>query len=250
VVAPIAAPSAAPSETPGAAPVESLDARLCPACKKTHDGTEAAAMKQLAQSPARLAKLVKGLDANGWKKSYGPGKWSIRQILAHLRDCEMVYAVRWRKMISEENAVLTPFDQDLWASGTAYAKQDARQALATWSALRDEPRDAEARRKGRVVALLATIPNTGRSAAAARPPHPRARRQPLRPDRAARASGRKPAKRAVAARSGPRRRSAADRRPAGDDSSSVYVTASMPGRPAIWRCSQRMKSERTPITLL
>ena len=136
VIAPIAAPSAAPSEAAGAAPVESLDPRVCPACKKTHTVADAAAMKGLAQSPARLAKLVKGLDANGWKRSYGPGKWTIRQILAHLRDCEMVYAVRWRKMISEENAVLTPFDQDLWASGTAYAKQDAKQALATWSALR------------------------------------------------------------------------------------------------------------------
>lgn len=136
VAAPIAAPAAASFAAPGATPVESLDPRVCPACKKTHDGTEAAAMKRLAQSPVRLAKLVKGLDANGWKRSYGPGKWSIRQILAHLRDCEMVYAVRWRKMISEENAVLTPFDQDLWASGTAYAKQDAKQALATWSALR------------------------------------------------------------------------------------------------------------------
>lgn len=119
-----------------AAPIAAPEPLLCPACKKTHDGSDGAALKGLAQSPARLAKLVKRLDANGWKRSYGPGKWTIRQILAHLRDCEMVYAVRWRKMISEENAVLTPFDQDLWASGTVYAKQDAKQALATWSALR------------------------------------------------------------------------------------------------------------------
>ena len=133
---PPASPAVAPLATSAAAPVEMLDARTCPACKKTHEISDAAAAKALAQSPAKLAKLVKGLDAAGWKRSYGPGKWSIRQILAHLRDCEMVYAVRWRKMISEENAVLTPFDQDLWASGTAYAKQDAKQALATWSALR------------------------------------------------------------------------------------------------------------------
>lgn len=117
-------------------PVVAPDPSLCPACKKPHTIADAAALKQLAQSPAKLATLVKGLDASGWKRSYGPGKWTVRQILAHLRDCEMVYAVRWRKMISEENAVLTPFDQDLWATGTAYAKQDGKQALATWSALR------------------------------------------------------------------------------------------------------------------
>jgi uncharacterized damage-inducible protein DinB len=100
---------------PEALPVAAVDPRICPACKKSHTIADSAALKGLAQSPAKLAKLVKGLDATGWKRSYGPGKWSIRQILAHLRDCEMVYAVRWRKMISEE---------------------DAKQALATWSALR------------------------------------------------------------------------------------------------------------------
>jgi uncharacterized damage-inducible protein DinB len=204
VVAPIAAPSAATFAASGAAPVESLDPRLCPACKKTHAGTEAAAMKRLAQSPAKLAKLVKGLDANGWKKSYGPGKWTIRQILAHLRDCEMVYAVRWRKMISEENAVLTPFDQDLWASGTAYAKQDAKRALATWSALR--------------ATNLEMLKLAGKAALARGGNHPeygsitgaQLVRHILAHDEnhfgqieAARASGRKPAKRAAAAKKRP-----------------------------------------------
>src|SRR5262245_44536743 len=99
---PVAVPAAAPVAAPVTL-VTPVDPLQCPACRKTHDVSETAAMKRLAQSPAKLAKLVKGLDAGGWKRSYGPGKWTIRQILAHLRDCEMVYAVRWRKMISEEN---------------------------------------------------------------------------------------------------------------------------------------------------
>ena len=212
VVAPIAAPSAAPSETPGAAPVESLDPRLCPACKQTHDGTEAAAMKGLAQSPARLAKLVKGLDANGWKKSYGPGKWSIRQILAHLRDCEMVYAVRWRKMISEENAVLTPFDQDLWASGTAYAKQDAKQALATWSALRTTNLEMLKLAGKPALARGGNHPEYGPITAAQLLRHILAHDENhLGQIEAARASGKKPAKRAAASKAASK---AAPKRPA------------------------------------
>jgi hypothetical protein len=114
----------------------SADPNLCPACKKSHPGGEAATMKELAQTPVELAKLLKGLDARGWKRSYAPGKWNIGQIVAHLRDCELVFGVRWRKMIAEPDATLTPFDQDRWADGTNYAKQDPRLAFETLKLLR------------------------------------------------------------------------------------------------------------------
>lgn len=128
------ATAAAPAVAPAPEPV--IDPAVCPACKATHPGSDAAVQKQLAQTPATLAKLLKGLDAKGWKRSYGAGKWSIRQIVAHLRDCELAYGVRWRMMISEPNPTLTPFDQDCWASATQYAKQDGKQAFETLKLLR------------------------------------------------------------------------------------------------------------------
>jgi uncharacterized damage-inducible protein DinB len=127
---------AAPSPAIAPAPVPVADPAVCPACKEVHPGSDAAVQRQLAQTPATLAKLVKGLDAKGWKRSYGLGKWTIRQIVAHLRDCELAYGVRWRMMISEPDPTLTPFDQDCWASATNYARQDAKQALETLKLLR------------------------------------------------------------------------------------------------------------------
>jgi hypothetical protein len=117
-------------------PAPAADPNLCPACKKSHPGNEAATMRQLAQTPIALAKLLKGLDAKGWRRSYAPGKWTIGQIVAHLRDCELVFGVRWRKMISEPDATLTPFDQDCWANATNYARQDPKRAFETLRLLR------------------------------------------------------------------------------------------------------------------
>lgn len=108
----------------------------CPACKKLHAGSAAAALKRLAETPAKVKALVRGLDARGFATRYGPGKWNVRQLVCHLRDCELMFGVRWRLILSEERPTLQSFDQDLWADSANYAKQDAKAALATLVALR------------------------------------------------------------------------------------------------------------------
>jgi len=112
------------------------DPNVCPICRTLHGGSDPAVFRRLAQAPDRLAKLLKGLDANGLKRTYAPGKWTIRQIVAHLRDCELVYGFRWRRIVADPDARLEAFDQDRWATGTSYARQDARRAVETLKLLR------------------------------------------------------------------------------------------------------------------
>jgi hypothetical protein len=52
--------------------------------------------------------------------SYGPGKWSVRQILHHLADSETVMAERIRRILSEGRRVLWAFDQEAWAQALDY----------------------------------------------------------------------------------------------------------------------------------
>lgn len=120
----------------GTAAAAAVDPDLCPACRKSHPGGAGAALRRLAATPSRLARVVKGLDSRGLAASYGPGKWTIREILCHLRDCELMFGVRWRLMLSEERPALASFDQDRWASGARYAEQDAGRALAALGELR------------------------------------------------------------------------------------------------------------------
>jgi hypothetical protein len=63
-----------------------------------------------------------------------PGKWSIRDILCHLADAEIVFAFRLRQTLAEDHPVVQPFDQDNWAA--TYPAYDARMALAAFSAVR------------------------------------------------------------------------------------------------------------------
>jgi len=53
-------------------------------------------------------------------RCYGPGKWSVREILHHLADAETVMAERVRRILSEGRRVLWAFDQEAWARGLDY----------------------------------------------------------------------------------------------------------------------------------
>lgn len=65
-----------------------------------------------------------------------PGKWSPRQIFAHLSDVEAVQRVRVMAMLGEDRPVMLGFNADSWAAAGEYAKRDARSSVATFRALR------------------------------------------------------------------------------------------------------------------
>lgn len=67
-----------------------------------------------------------------------PGKWTIRQILCHLADSEIVGADRLRRVIAEENPTLVSFDQDAWARNLDYGKRKLSQAVETFRRIRTE----------------------------------------------------------------------------------------------------------------
>jgi hypothetical protein len=63
-----------------------------------------------------------------------PGKWSAAEIIAHLADCEIVFAFRLRQTLAEDGPTLQPFDQEKWA--LSYPGIGAAQALGVFSSVR------------------------------------------------------------------------------------------------------------------
>jgi uncharacterized damage-inducible protein DinB len=107
----------------------------CPFCNKDHEYTFETALKSLAATPRKLERLTRGLIGTRAAAKPAPGKWSAKDIVCHLADCELVYGVRYRKILSEENVTLMPFDQDAWAD-SLYRKGSLKVSLAVFKALR------------------------------------------------------------------------------------------------------------------
>jgi len=89
----------------------------------------------IGSTSAELDKLVRRLPPSQTELRQPAGKWSGREIIAHLADCELVFAFRLRQTLAEEHPTLQPFDQDRWA--TRYANCDINSALRLFTATRD-----------------------------------------------------------------------------------------------------------------
>jgi len=70
--------------------------------------------------------------------SAAPGKWTPRQILAHVADAEVVWAMRFRQLIAEDNPTMAGWDQDKWTAKLDYSRRSPAQSLATLRQIRQE----------------------------------------------------------------------------------------------------------------
>jgi uncharacterized damage-inducible protein DinB len=60
------------------------------------------------------------LSEEDLSKTYGEGKWTVKQILVHLADADSVLLDRIKRVISEPKQVIWAFDQDLWSENMDY----------------------------------------------------------------------------------------------------------------------------------
>ena len=87
----------------------------------------------IASTPEKLEALFSQLSAEQIDKKLAPGKWSVREVLAHLADCELAFGFRLRQAAAGVE-MIQPFDQDDWARN--YGAYNFRAALTTYQAVR------------------------------------------------------------------------------------------------------------------
>jgi hypothetical protein len=85
-----------------------------------------------------LAMVLTGVFGDEEDFAPAPGKWSVRQIVAHLADAELVGAHRFRQVIAEDNPTLIAFDQDKWSANLDYARRKPKTSLETFRRIRAE----------------------------------------------------------------------------------------------------------------
>jgi hypothetical protein len=91
----------------------------------------------LHETPTRFAELLEGVTPELARWTPAPGKWSILQIVCHLRDMErLAYQARYRRLLEEQHPNLPDIDGDALALESDYQSQDLGEALEEWRLLR------------------------------------------------------------------------------------------------------------------
>jgi len=95
-------------------------------------------LERFRRGPEVLAVVLTGVYGEEMDFTTAPEKWSIRQIIAHLADTELVGAHRFRQVIAEEKPTLVAYDQNAWTRNLDYARRLPKQSLESLRRLRAE----------------------------------------------------------------------------------------------------------------
>ena len=93
-------------------------------------------IEKYKQGYAVVAEAIAGASDEQLDRRPAPGKWSGREIVHHLADSEMTAAIRVRRVLAEERAVIAGYDQDEFARRLHYTRPIAR-SLAAFKAARE-----------------------------------------------------------------------------------------------------------------
>lgn len=83
----------------------------------------AAAIEEIAATPARLRAAVLGLTEEQLDTPYRPGGWTVRQLVHHVADSHLNSYIRFRWAMTEDNPTIKTYQETRWAE-----LEDARTA--------------------------------------------------------------------------------------------------------------------------
>jgi uncharacterized damage-inducible protein DinB len=76
---------------------------------------------QLGEQAADTANLLRGLSPERADFAYGPGKWTIKQVLGHMCDAERVFGYRALRFSRNDATELPGFDENSWVDNANFA---------------------------------------------------------------------------------------------------------------------------------
>jgi hypothetical protein len=95
-----------------------------------------AALESYVTAPGRLRESLANLDAGALNRRPPGSDWSIRDIVIHLVDTEIVRASRIFAVIAQDDPVILSFDEEMYKRRLHYLWRDPELSLSLFQHLR------------------------------------------------------------------------------------------------------------------
>ncbi|HVV37912.1 MAG TPA: DinB family protein [Acidimicrobiales bacterium] len=99
--------------------------------------TPGPSLDALRSTVADLVALTSNRNARDLNHVPQRGEWSAAQVAAHMADAEMVYSVRIRMMLTDDNPSLAAYDQDAWADRLTMCDESVAGSIGRFRMLRE-----------------------------------------------------------------------------------------------------------------
>lgn len=93
-------------------------------------------IEELEISLHEFIRFIQNIPMDKFDYRYAEGKWTIKDIIQHLIDCERIFAYRALRFSRNDKTPLPSFEEDDYANNTDSNKRSIQDLLTEFSALR------------------------------------------------------------------------------------------------------------------
>ena len=99
---------------------------------KEDDLTEA-----LEKSRDMTLELISAVPEEKENYCYAEGKWTLKQVMSHIADCERIYAYRALRFSRKDNTQLAGFEEDEYAVNSNTAQRSLKDIIEEYRTIRE-----------------------------------------------------------------------------------------------------------------
>jgi hypothetical protein len=93
-------------------------------------------IEALNKSRDYTLKLMSSVPVEKENFSYGEGKWTLKQVMSHIADCERIYAYRALRFSRKDNTTLAGFEENEYAVNSNTSARSLKEITEEYNTIR------------------------------------------------------------------------------------------------------------------